>query len=101
VSEAIARTIGVSAARIVLGWKLADELPFTGGRLALNQGGLAMSTISSNSLKVATAAAVLAALGTAVYAQDKYSLKSPSGRSAKSGPIARASSAGLPLTQKP
>jgi Cytochrome P460 len=32
-----------------------------------------------NILKVATAAAVLAALGTAVYAQDKYSLKSPSG----------------------
>src|SRR3954462_5405844 len=35
---------------------------------------------SKNILKVATAAAVLAALGTAVYAQvsDKYSLKSPS-----------------------
>src|SRR3954471_8731751 len=33
----------------------------------------------SNILKVATATAVLAALGTAVYAQDKYSLKSPSG----------------------
>jgi Thioredoxin like C-terminal domain len=32
-----------------------------------------------NILKVATATAVLAALGTAVYAQDKYSLKSPSG----------------------
>jgi len=32
-----------------------------------------------NILKLATAAAVLAALGTAVYAQDKYSLKSPSG----------------------
>src|SRR5262245_31331950 len=35
-----------------------------------------------NSLKVATAAALLAALGTAVYAQvaqDKYALKSPSG----------------------
>ena len=32
-----------------------------------------------NILKVATAAAVLAALGAAVYAQDKYSLKSPSG----------------------
>jgi hypothetical protein len=30
-------------------------------------------------LKVATATAVLAALGTPVYAQDKYSLKSPSG----------------------
>src|SRR3954466_11757579 len=36
---------------------------------------------SNNILKVAAAAAVLAALGTAVYAQvsDKYSLKSPSG----------------------
>src|SRR3954467_5643910 len=36
---------------------------------------------SKNILKVAAAAAVLAALGTAVYAQvsDKYSLKSPSG----------------------
>jgi len=32
-----------------------------------------------NILQFATAAAVLAALGTAVYAQDKYSLKSPSG----------------------
>ena len=32
-----------------------------------------------NILKVATAAAVLAALGAAVYAQDKYALKSPSG----------------------
>jgi hypothetical protein len=32
-----------------------------------------------NILKVATATAVLAALGTAVYAQDKYALKSPSG----------------------
>ena len=32
-----------------------------------------------NILKVATAAAMLAALGAAVYAQDKYSLKSPSG----------------------
>ena len=32
-----------------------------------------------NILKIATAAAVLAALGAAVYAQDKYSLKSPSG----------------------
>jgi hypothetical protein len=32
-----------------------------------------------NLLKIATAAAVLAALGSAVYAQDKYSLKSPSG----------------------
>ena len=31
-----------------------------------------------NILQFATAAAVLAALGTAVYAQDKYSLKSPS-----------------------
>src|SRR5262245_29348193 len=30
-------------------------------------------------LKLATAAAVLAALGTAVYAQDKYALKSPGG----------------------
>ena len=30
-------------------------------------------------LKVATATAVLAALGTAAYAQEKYSLKSPSG----------------------
>src|SRR3954466_7554067 len=36
---------------------------------------------SNNILKVAAAAAVLAALGTAVYAQvsDKYSVKSPSG----------------------
>jgi hypothetical protein len=33
----------------------------------------------SNILKLATATAVLAALGTAVYAQDKYSLKSPGG----------------------
>ena len=32
-----------------------------------------------NILKATTAAAVLAALGTAVYAQDKYSLKSPGG----------------------
>jgi Cytochrome P460 len=32
-----------------------------------------------NILEVATATAVLVALGTAVYAQDKYSLKSPSG----------------------
>ena len=32
-----------------------------------------------NILKVATATAVLAALGATVYAQDKYSLKSPSG----------------------
>ena len=32
-----------------------------------------------NILKVATATAMLAALGAAVYAQDKYSLKSPSG----------------------
>ena len=32
-----------------------------------------------NILKVATATAVLAALGAAVYAQEKYSLKSPSG----------------------
>ncbi|HET6780796.1 MAG TPA: cytochrome P460 family protein [bacterium] len=32
-----------------------------------------------NILKVATVTAVLAALATAVYAQDKYSLKSPSG----------------------
>jgi hypothetical protein len=32
-----------------------------------------------NILKFATAAAMLAALGAAVYAQDKYSLKSPSG----------------------
>jgi hypothetical protein len=30
-------------------------------------------------LRIATATAVLAALGTAVYAQDKYALKSPSG----------------------
>jgi len=34
---------------------------------------------SKNIVKVATAAAMLAAVGTAVYAQDKYSLKSPSG----------------------
>src|SRR5437764_5026477 len=33
----------------------------------------------SNILKAATATAVLAALGATVYAQDKYSLKSPSG----------------------
>src|SRR5436190_13054720 len=33
----------------------------------------------SNILKATTATAVLAALGTAVYAQDKYALKSPSG----------------------
>ena len=32
-----------------------------------------------NILKIAIAAAMLAALGAAVYAQDKYSLKSPSG----------------------
>jgi Cytochrome P460 len=32
-----------------------------------------------NILKIATAMALLAALGTSVYAQDKYSLKSPSG----------------------
>ena len=32
-----------------------------------------------NILKVATATVLLAVVGTAVYAQDKYSLKSPSG----------------------
>ena len=32
-----------------------------------------------NILKIAIAAVMLAALGAAVYAQDKYSLKSPSG----------------------
>jgi len=35
--------------------------------------------MSKNIVKLATAAAILAAVGTAVYAQDKYSLKSPSG----------------------
>jgi hypothetical protein len=38
-----------------------------------------MKRKSKNILKVATATAVLAALGATVYAQDKYSLTSPSG----------------------